>query len=326
MQHVNALSKTMEDLKINASLIWNMDESMVDVSSETATKVVTLAEATKTYARAATPPNHTLIGTIWSTFYMIYALLVLTALSLTMLESLPSFCLDKRLFLQSVLSLKQTQRKWLNPPMAGRWVNVNTIKLLICPESLSQFRLANHYAPGFMTTLSLQFMPSTDNSICPQMNPLLLLPTAMCQDLKTWCWSIETPQHFPVPAPLPHIPSDSASGFKDIRHNQEVNSHNCSHHPFLKVLQRLPTIAAARWRHVWELSMLLLTPITSIKLSLLLVWWYAEPRMKSQSTRLVLLPTCRILIGPSVYLSVLLPDQLYTHVWSTHPQLSSNFK
>ena len=65
MQHVNALSKTIDELEINASLIWNMDESMVDVSSETSTKVITLAEATKTYAKAATPPNHiTLIGTI----------------------------------------------------------------------------------------------------------------------------------------------------------------------------------------------------------------------------------------------------------------------
>ena len=65
MQHVNSLSKSFDELSINASLIWNMDESMVDVTSETATKVVTLAEATKTYARAPTPPNHiTLIGTI----------------------------------------------------------------------------------------------------------------------------------------------------------------------------------------------------------------------------------------------------------------------
>ena len=65
MQHAASLASVIDDKSFHSGMVWNMDESMVDVSANVKAKVIQLKDAKKTYGKTPTPPSHiTFIGTI----------------------------------------------------------------------------------------------------------------------------------------------------------------------------------------------------------------------------------------------------------------------
>ena len=66
MQHLAALCRNIHSHKVHSKLIYNCDETMVDVTEKTAPKVITLREYTKVYKKSSgiTPQHITLVATI----------------------------------------------------------------------------------------------------------------------------------------------------------------------------------------------------------------------------------------------------------------------
>ena len=66
MQHIAAMSKIIFEKQVHPQLVYNCDETMVDVSDRKSPKVITLREYSKVYKKTTeTQPTHiTLIATI----------------------------------------------------------------------------------------------------------------------------------------------------------------------------------------------------------------------------------------------------------------------